>query len=216
DANIDETSVTNASFSVDGFTVESIKVTDKNGRTAPDPLYTVGEKQYITIRVTPKDGTNFAPIVQQSNGSIIRDSSSVEIAGLHVQAKDQAAPTIIDAEYVDVNQNGADAGDRIVIRFSEAVVLPNGLAASEVLDDFTLNSGSFNSDDAVEISGNTVTVILGAATSVAPGMTITISNSGVTLEDASGNKAKPQKAFVNETVYSAPKTIEIRNVPMIP
>ncbi|QHW29501.1 S-layer homology domain-containing protein [Paenibacillus rhizovicinus] len=219
DANINDATVTNDSFSVEGFDVASIKVTDKNGRTAPDPLNTVGEQQYITIRVTPKDGTDYAPMVQQSRSSIIRDSSGVEISGIHVQAKDQAAPTIIDAEYVAVNQNRPSVGDKIVIQFSEVVVLPEGLAASDVLDDFTLINGSpisFNSDDTVEVSGNTVTITLGAVTSIVPNMTITISDNGVKLQDESGNKAKPQKAFVNETVYSNPNPIAIRNIPMIP
>ncbi|CAI6061867.1 S-layer homology domain-containing protein [Cohnella sp. JJ-181] len=203
-------------FTVPGFVVESIKVTDKNGRTS-GPLYTQGEAKYITIRVTPKAGTDFTPEVIQKPGSIIRDVNNAEIVGIHVEAvKDQAAPVIVDAEFKDTDQNGADAGDQIVIKFSEAVVLPIGSGVGDLADDFTLSttasSGTFSANDTFVVSGSTVTVTLGATTSIKAGMQITISNTGVTLQDASGNKAKPQKAFVNDNVYSNPKAIDIREI----
>jgi hypothetical protein len=220
-ANVDESTVTTNSFSIPGFTVESIKVTDKNGRTAPDPLYTQGEQKYITIRVTPADGTHHAPTVTQHQNSVIELAGDDEVKGVHVQAKDQAAPVIIESEFLDKDADGADEGDQVVIRFSEPVALPEGIALAEVRDDFTLQKidGSlvtpyaFHSDDQFEIAGNTVTVTLGATTEPATGAKITISDAGVSLTDEAGNKAKPQKEFVDPTRYSEPKAVDIENIP---
>lgn len=227
-ANIKPTSVNNNSFTVNGFDVESIKVTDKNGRTpflsngtTPNPLYTQGENQYITIRVTPKDGTHYTPVVtQNSNGSIV-DVNGVNITGVNVTAVDQAAPVIISSAFVDNGSPGMDAGDQLTITFSEDVItFTNNLA--DLANDFALNNQTnanftFTSDDKFALTGNTVTVTLGSTTvsKMDQNTTITISANGndISLLDAAFNKAKPQKVFVDETVYSNAKTIDITNIP---
>ncbi|TSI07378.1 S-layer homology domain-containing protein [Lysinibacillus sp. BW-2-10] len=227
-ANIDPMTVNINSFTVNGFTVESVKVTDKNGRTpylsdgtTPNPLYTQGENQYVTIRVTPQNGTAFTPMVTQNSNSVIRDIYGVEITGVNIQAKDTAAPVIISSTYTDNGSNGVDVNDQITITFSENVNLPSNNLA-DLVNDFTLSNTTnanftFASDDTFAHTGNTVTVTLGSTTVVkmTQGMTITMSadSNAVSLVDLVGNKAKPQKEFVGETVYSNPKTIEINNIP---
>lgn len=227
-ANIDPTTVTKDSFTVPGFTVESIKVTDKNGRTPllsngnPNPLYTQGENKYITIRVEPMVGTHFTPeVIQNPNESII-DINGVNIAGIHVTAVDQAAPVIISSGFIDNGSNGVDVGDQLTIIFSEDVNL--GLAnLIDLANDFTLSNQTnstfaFANDDTFELLGNTITVTLGATTvsKIEQNTTITMSANGndISLKDAALNKAKPQKEFVNEIVYSDAKTINITNIPL--
>lgn len=228
-ANIDPMSVYNNSFTVNGFNVESIKVTDKNGRTpvlsdgtTPNPLYTQGENQYITIRVTPKEGTLFTPTVNQNPDLSIVDVNRVNITGINVTAIDQAAPVIISSAFVNNGSSGVDAGDQLTITFSEDVnLISNNLA--DLANDFALSNQAnanfaFASDDSFELTGNTVTVTLGSTTvsKMEPNTTITMSGNGndISLRDAALNKAKPQKVFVSETEYSTPKTIEINNIPL--
>lgn len=213
-------------FTVNGFTVNSIKVTDKNGRTpflsdgiTSNPLYTLGESQYITIRVIPQAGTGFTPTVTQN--SPIKDINDVEITGINIQAVDQAAPVIVRSEFNDINSDGVNAGDQLTITFSEDV---NPTSLAELADDFVLNNQAnanftFANDgeDQIEHLGNTVTVTLGATTAnkLSQGTTITMNevSSAISLFDNSWNKAKPQKVFVNETVYSDARTIDITNIP---
>ncbi|MFD2444569.1 S-layer homology domain-containing protein [Bacillus sp. CGMCC 1.16607] len=228
-ANIDPTTVANDTFMVNGFTIDSIKVTDKNGRTpklsdgvTPNPLYTQGENKYITILVTPTNGTDFTPMVIQNPNSVIRDVNGVEITGINIQAKDQAAPVIISSDFIDVNANGMDAGDKINIIFSENVNLITGTDLAVLVNDFTLNKTAdfaFDNSDSFLITGNVVTVTLGAATAanLSHGTTITMSSIGndISLVDVAGNKAKPQKEFVSETVYSNPKSIDINGIPEV-
>ncbi|WP_158674403.1 S-layer homology domain-containing protein [Lysinibacillus antri] len=228
-ANIDLMTVNINSFTVNGFTVESVKVTDKNGRTpylsngtTPNPLYTQGENQYVTIRVTPQNGTAFTPTVTQNSNSVIRDIYGVEITGIDIQAKDTAAPVIISSVFIDNDSEGMNAGDQITITFSEAVIPALGMNVTNLVDDFTLYNSThseftFNSSDQFSLLGNTVTVTLGATTvaNITQGTTITMNSDGsaISLMDNVFNKAKPQKVFVNENVYSDAKTIDIISIP---
>lgn len=228
-ANIDPTTVNNNSFTVNDFDIESIKVTDKNGRTpllsdgtTPNLLYTQGENQYITIRVTPKDGTHFTPVVIQNPNESIVDVNGVNITGVNVTAVDQAAPVIISSTFFDNGSSGLDAGDQLTITFSEYVYLNSGNLV-DLVNDFALSNQTnanftFASDDNFALTGNTVTVTLGSTTvsKMEQNTTITMSANGsdISLIDDAFNKAKPQKEFVDETVYSIAKTIDINNIPL--
>lgn len=222
-ANIDPTTVDINSFTVSGYTVESIKVTDKNGRTAPHPVYTQGENQYITIRVTPVAGTHFTPTVVQNPNQSIVDVNGVTITGINVTAVDEAAPVIISSAFIDNdNSSSVTSGDTLTITFSENVNVDSGNLA-DLVNDFTLSNATyptfaFANDDNFTLSGNTVTVTLGATTvsKITQDTTITMSAIGndISLRDAAFNKAKPQKVFINENVYSDPKTINITNIPL--
>ncbi|MCT6920079.1 MAG: hypothetical protein M3Z49_12780, partial [Bifidobacteriales bacterium] len=137
-------------------------------------------------------------------------------------AVDQAAPVIISSGFIDNGSTGVDVGDQLTIIFSEDVNL--GLAnLIDLANDFTLSNQTnstfaFANDDTFELLGNTVTVTLGATTvsKIEQNTTITMSANGndISLKDAALNKAKPQKEFVNETVYSDAKTINITNIPL--
>ena len=222
-ANIDPATVDINSFTVPGYTVQSIKVTDKNGRIAPHPIYTQGENQYITIRVTPVTGTHFTPTVIQNPNQSIVDVNDVHITGINVTAVDEAAPVIISSAFIDNdNSNSVTLGDTLTITFSEDVNVNSGDLA-ELVNDFTLSNAThstfaFANDDTFELLGNTVTVTLGATTvsKIEQNTTITMSAIGddISLRDAAFNKAKPQKVFVNENVYSDPKTIDIADIPI--
>ncbi|MCT6924896.1 S-layer homology domain-containing protein [Metasolibacillus sp.] len=229
-ANIDPATVNINSFTVPGYTVESIKVTDKNGRTprlsdgvTPDSRHTQGENQYITIRVAPVTGTHFTPTVIQNPSVSIVDMNGVHITGINVTAVDQAAPVIISSAFVDNDgSNSVNAGDKLTVTFSEEVNV-NSSNLAELVDDFTLSNQTnptfaFAHDDSFELLGNTVTVTLGATTvsKIEPNTTITISDNGnnISLRDAASNKAKPQKEFVDENSYSISKTIDITNIPL--
>lgn len=211
-------------FVVDGFNVESIKVTDKNGRTPKlsngndNPLYTQGESQYITIRVEPKDGTYFTPQVTQKTNSSFKDINGVNITGIDILAVDQAAPVIISSDFIDTDSNGVNTGDKISIKFSEKLISDN---LTDLVDDFAISNQdnvnfTFANDDSFELNGDTVTVTLGSTTvsKMEQNTTITMNADGtISLADLAFNKAKPQKVFVDETVYSNALTIDISNIP---
>ncbi len=229
-ANIDPATVDINSFTVPDYTVQSIKVTDKHGRTpllsdgvTPNSKYTQGESQYITIRVAPVAGTHFTPTVIQNPNQSIVDVNQVTIDGINVTAVDEAAPVIISSAFIDNdNSSSVTLGDKLTIKFSEDVNVNSGDLA-ELVNDFTLSNAThstfaFANDDTFELLGNTVTVTLGATTvsKIEQNTTITISAIGddISLRDAAFNKAKPQKVFVNENVYSDPKTIDITGIPL--
>lgn len=213
-------------FSVDGFNVESIKVTDKNGRTPKlsnandNPLYTQGESQYITIRVEQRDGTDFTPQVTQKANSSFTDINGVNITGIDIQAEDHASPVIISSEFMDTDSNGVTKGDKTSIKFSEKLISDN---LTDLVDDFAISNQdninfTFANDDSFELNGDTVTVTLGSTTvsKMEQNTTITMNADGtISLADSASasNKAKPQKEYVNETVYSTAITIDIINIP---
>ena len=221
-----ETVLANDMFSVDGFNVKSIKVTDKNGRTPKlsdgndNLLYTQGESQYITIRVEPKDGTYFTPQVTQKTNSSFKDINGVNIIEIDILAVDQAAPVIISSDFIDTDSNGVNTGDKISIKFSEDVNLNSG-NLTDLVDDFAISNQdnvnfTFANDDSFELNGDTVTVTLGSTTvsKMEQNTTITMNADGtISLADLAFNKAKPQKVFVDETVYSNALTIDISNIP---
>ncbi|WP_102273416.1 S-layer homology domain-containing protein [Cytobacillus massiliigabonensis] len=220
-SNIDPASVRADSFKViDNNSIErnieSIKVTDKNGRTRLDALFTQGEEQYITIKVSPVTGTSpNLRVIQQGS---IRGQNGAEITGINVQAIDRAAPVIIESTFHDEDANGIDAEDLIKITFSENIqsidVLDQGL-----VNDFMLKNTSefdFDGNDTISFTGNVVTVKLGSETAskLSHGTTITMSSNGdnISIVDLGGNKAKQQQQLVPGEQYSQPKDIEIQNI----
>ncbi|WP_075983080.1 GLUG motif-containing protein [Bacillus massilinigeriensis] len=209
--NIDPSTVSNNSFTVEGFDVLSIQATDKGGRIPGDAAYTNGELNYITIKVQPVPGTNFSPKVRQNPSITIKSASGTEYKKIYVQATDSAAPVIIGASFVDVNSNGVDRGDQIVITFSEDV---NGIE-SDLVDDFILKENqdySFDSTDSFKIENNVVTATLGITTAMKlaekTNITIQSDSSKVSISDLGGNMAKPQKELNSST-----KSVEIKDIP---
>ncbi|MET3288350.1 UNVERIFIED_CONTAM: hypothetical protein ABID98_000920 [Brevibacillus sp. OAP136] len=215
-ANLDPDTVKRDSFTVEGFTVESIRATDKGGRIPGEYLYRDGERNYITIKVDPRPGTAFEPKVIQKAGATIKDINNVSYDGIRVQATDLAAPVITKAEFIDNGTIGVvDRGDKIKITLSEQV---SG-SVTDLNDDFTLDNGSepfsFTSNDEFNVDHNVVTVTIQDPATMAQlwantTIIITSNASYVSLTDASGNKAKPGKQL-----DSTPLTIEIEDVPEV-
>ncbi|RNB92018.1 hypothetical protein EDM56_04510 [Brevibacillus fluminis] len=215
-ANLDPLTVQSDSFTVEGFTVESIRATDKGGRIPGETLYRDGERNYITIKVIPRPGTDFEPRVTQKSGATIKDINNVSYDGIRVQATDLAAPVITNAEFIDNGTVGVvDIGDKIKITLSEQV---SGNVA-DLYNDFTLDNSSeafsFTNNDEFSIDHNVVTVTIQDPTTIAKiwantSIIITSNASYVSLTDASGNKAKPGKQL-----DSTPLTIEIEDVPEV-
>ncbi|MGG3890019.1 hypothetical protein [Metabacillus fastidiosus] len=212
-ANIIPATVQADSFTVEGFTVESIRATDKGGRIPGETLYRDGERNYITVKVIAKEGTGFTPRVTQKLNTPIQDVNGESYSGISIKAIDLAAPVITNAVFVDNGTGNVDAGDKIKITLSEKV---SG-SVDALFNDFTLNNTlgdfSFESNDSFEVEDSVVTVTLGATTAGKLGanstIIITSNASDISLTDISGNKAKPGKKL-----DSTPLVIQINGIPI--
>ncbi|RLP85435.1 hypothetical protein D9546_14185 [Geobacillus stearothermophilus] len=191
---IDGNYLSATTFDVSGYTVKAA------GLDTTDPSYNgttkTGKVVLITVDEKSTPDTDATPNVTRVG--IVKDANGNEFTGLTTAsaAVDNANPVITAVKYNDVNGNSsADAGDTLVITFSENVQLKSGETFAGLADDFAFTDVNVGDAATYAVSGNKVTITFGgngisynAGTAT---VDVTSNTSVVSLEDSSHNSAAP-------------------------
>lgn len=169
-----------AGFDVKGYSIKSGSWSDAATYSCPDD-----RASYPDFMLRLKEGdssdTDATPLVSYKNSiGSIKSSSGLALASFDMKAVDSASPIILSAVAVDANgQAGIQAGDKVVLNFSEPVKMNPDISAScggaggmnpqqNMDNNFKLDSGHTWYDGSCRlasipsISGNTMTVTLSA------------------------------------------------------
>ena len=193
--NTDKTSA--AGFTVKGYTIKSAKWEwggDHCQAAASEPSL---------LELMLKEGDSYdsgaTPLVtyQASQGDIKSDSGA-PLASFDIKAKDGVSPIAVSAVATDTNsQTGIQAGDKVVITFSEPIQTDPKITSANINKILPLNNGHSWLDGSGNIGsvslstdGTTMTIILSATTSaptVAIGDSINLGNGADSITDTSSN-----------------------------
>jgi trimeric autotransporter adhesin len=183
-------SVQASDFSVEGYVVKD--VVSVNGATVT-----------LALQESGIADTDAAPTVKLV-GSVedLAGNAGYDVT-ITKTATDVAAPVITAAKYNDVDGDGtANAGDTLVITFSENVQLKSGQTLANLADDFAVGTGiNVGNAATYAVSGNEVTITFGgtgiaytAGSTATVNVTSTAAN--VSLVDSSNNSAVPAATAV--------------------
>ncbi|WP_432363777.1 S-layer homology domain-containing protein [Sporosarcina sp. UB5] len=103
---------------------------------------------------------------------------------------DQAAPVILSARYIDVdNDDTVNTGDKVEITFSENLKFATGKDEDDIIADLVLSAGtSFGTTATAVLSGNKVTITLdGTGVAIGSSPTVDVAGSPAALTDIIGN-----------------------------
>lgn len=211
DGRIDAIDITCDSTLDDDFSAITVDVTGRSGEVVTTGA-TAGD---AVFRVTFTEGgaadTDAVPQVRiVSNGSLADSATGTELVAIEGAAStpdDGAAPVLVAAAWTDVDGNGVDAGDTVLLTFSEALVDVGG---GLVTGDLTLPvTGDGWGTSSIAGSGTTRTVTLGGTPALTPGGTFSAlattdgKPSGVALGsgahggDAAGNGGNTAAAAID-------------------
>ncbi len=155
----------------------------------------------ITVKESDSYDTDATPTLTYSSTSgRLRSSAGTALAAFSTKSQDRANPVAVSAAAVDTNTAaGIQAGDKVVITFSEPVKTNPNIAASNINQIIPLNNDHNWKDGSekigstsVSLDNKTITIVLSTNTSsptVSVNDSVHIYDGEDSITDLAGNKA---------------------------